>query len=246
MKNWRKHSAAMAVLSWMSIPACSTRSAKRTGDKHVTDTARAVVQKYHRKHWQAGPMYRNTSFKNRYNRTLNKTKEISVASQNPVRRNTSSCFKSSDKLRHLLKNKPRPLPLKNSSREASACFYSPRRNSVDVSGVTDECSWTDLHLTSKPACVIDLTTPPHSGSPSFSDQSPDLNQTYDVGPTSHAVPASSVLNSPRQSRADLSLINQKGLSVTSRPSSLDKDSFWDRIHSPVPSPAARSYWCFVS
>ncbi len=204
--------------------------------QHVTDTARAVVQKYHRKHWQAGPMYRNTSFKNRYNRTLNKTKEISVASQNPVRRNISSCFKSSDKLRHLLKNKPRPLPLKNSSREASACFYSPRRNSVDVSGVTDECSWTDLNLTSKPACVIDLTTPPHSGSPSFSDQSPDLNQTYDVGPTSHAVPASSVLSSPRQSRADLSLINQTGLSVTSRPSSLDKDSFWDRIHSPVPSP----------
>ncbi len=204
--------------------------------QHVTDTARAVVQKYHRKHWQAGPMYRNTSFKNRYNRTLNKTKEISFTSQNPVRRNISSCFKSSDKLRHLLKNKPRSLPLKNSSREASACFYSPSRNSADVSGVTDECSWTDLHLTSKPACVIDFSTPPHSGSPSFSDQSPDLNQTYDVGPTSHAVPASSVLSSPRQSRADLSLINQTGLSVTSRPSSLDKDSFWDRIHSPVPSP----------
>ncbi len=204
--------------------------------QHVTDTARAVVQKYHRKHWQAGPTYRNTSFKNRYNRTLNKTKEISFTSQSPVRRNISSCFKSSDKLRHLLKNKPRSLPLKNSSREASACFYSPRRNSADLSGVTDECSWTDLHLTSKPACVIDLTTPPHSGSPSFSDQSPDLSQTYDVGPTSHAVPASSVLSSPRQSRADLSLINQRGLSVTSRPSSLDKDSFWDRIHSPVPSP----------
>ncbi len=204
--------------------------------QHVTDAARAVVQKYRHKHWQAGPTHRNTSFKNRHNCTLNKTIEISSTSQSPVRRNISSCFKSSDKLQHLLKNKPRSSPLKNSSCEASACFYSPRRNSADVSGVTDECQWTDLHSTSKPARVIDLSTPPHSGSPSFSDQSPDLDQTYDVGPTSHAVPASSVLSSPRQSRADLSLIDQKGISVTSRTSSLDKDCFRDRIHSPVPSP----------
>ncbi|XP_016384687.1 uncharacterized protein LOC107721277 isoform X1 [Sinocyclocheilus rhinocerous] len=204
--------------------------------QHMTDSAKAVVQKYRRKHWQTGPTHRNTSFKNRHNCTLNKTTEISFSSQSPVRRNISNSFKSSDKLQHLLKNKPRSSPLKNSPCEASACFYSPRRNSTDVSSVKDECPWTDLHLTSKPARVIDLSTPPHSGSPSFSDQSPDLDQTYDVGPTSHAVPASSVLSSPRQSRADLSLIEQRGISVTSRPSSLDKDCFRDRIHSHVPSP----------
>ncbi|XP_016404260.1 uncharacterized protein LOC107737307 [Sinocyclocheilus rhinocerous] len=204
--------------------------------QHATDTARAVVQKYRHKHWQAGPSHRNASFKNRHNCTLNKTTEISFNSQSPVQRNISNCFKSSYKLKHLLKNKPRSSPLKHSSYEASACFYSPRRNSVDVSGVTDECPWTDLHLTSKPARVIDFSTPAYSGSPSYSDQSPDLDQTYDVGPTFHAIPASSVLTSPRQSRADLSLIDQRGISVTSRPSSLDKDCFRDRLHSPVPSP----------
>uniref|UniRef100_A0A8C1USR5 Si:dkeyp-117h8.4 n=1 Tax=Cyprinus carpio TaxID=7962 RepID=A0A8C1USR5_CYPCA len=204
--------------------------------QHVTDTARAVVQKYRRKHWQGGPSHCNASFKNRHNCTLNKTTEISFTSQSPVQRNISNCFKSSDKLKHLLKNKSRSSPLKNSSYEASACFYSPRRNSVDVSGVTDECSWTDLHLTSKPARVIDFSTPAYSGSPSYSDQSPDLDQTYDVGPAFQAIPASSVLTSPRQSRADLSLIDQRGTSVTSRPSLLDKDCFSDRLHSPVPSP----------
>ncbi|XP_026146930.1 uncharacterized protein LOC113120973 [Carassius auratus] len=196
--------------------------------QHMTDTARAVMQKYRRKHWQAGPTHRNTSFKNRHNCTLNKTTEISFTSQSPVRRNISNFFKSSDK--------PRSSPLKNSSCEESACFYSPRRNSADVSGVKDECPWTDLDLTSKTARVIDLSTPPHSGSPSFSDQSPDLDQTYDVGPTSHSVPASSVLSSPPRSRADLSLIDQRGISVTSQPSSWDKDCFRDRIHSPVPTP----------
>uniref|UniRef100_A0A8C1S6T9 Si:dkeyp-117h8.4 n=1 Tax=Cyprinus carpio TaxID=7962 RepID=A0A8C1S6T9_CYPCA len=204
--------------------------------QHVTDKARAVMQKYRRKHWQAGPTHCNTSFKNRHNCTLNKTTEISFTSQSPVPRNISNCFKSSDKLKNLLKNNPRSSPLKNSSCEASACFYSPRRNGADVSGVEDECPWTDLNLTSKPACVIDLSTPPHSGSPSFSDQSPDLDQTYDVGPTSHAVPASSVLSSPRQSTANLSLIDQRGISVFSQPSSLDKDCFRDRIYSSVPSP----------
>ncbi|XP_043076353.1 uncharacterized protein si:dkeyp-117h8.4 [Puntigrus tetrazona] len=201
--------------------------------QHVTDTARAVVQKYRRKHWQASPRHRNTSFNNRHNYTLNKTAEISFTSQSPVQRNISHCFKSSDQLEHLLKNKPRSTPLKNVSCEASACFYSPRRNCADVSGVTDECPWT---LSSKPARVIDLSTPPHSESLSFSDQSPDLDQTYDVGPTSHAVPASSVLSSPRHSRADLSLIDQRGISVTSRPFSLDKDCLRDRITSPVYSP----------
>ncbi|RXN24288.1 hypothetical protein ROHU_020654 [Labeo rohita] len=204
--------------------------------QHVTDTARAVVQKYRRKHWQSAPTHRNASSKNRHNCTLNKTTEISFTSQSPDRRNISDCFKSNDKLQHLLKNKPRSSPLKNSSYEPSACFYSPRRNTADVSGVTDECQWTDLHLTSKAARVIDLSTPPYSGSPSYSDQSPDLDQTYDVGPTSHAVPASSVLASPRRSRADVSIIDQRGLSVTSRTSSLDKDCFRDRLHSPVPSP----------
>uniref|UniRef100_A0A671PVL2 Uncharacterized LOC107665296 n=1 Tax=Sinocyclocheilus anshuiensis TaxID=1608454 RepID=A0A671PVL2_9TELE len=202
--------------------------------QHVTDTARAVVQKYLHKNWQAGPSHRNASFKNRHDCTLNKTTEISFNS--PVQRNISNCFKSSYKLKHLLKNKPRSSPLKHSSYEASACFYSPRRNSVDVSGVTDECPWTDLHLTSKPARVIDFSTPAYSGSPSYSDQSPDLDQTYDVGPTFHAIPASSVLMSPRQSRADLSLIDQRGISVTSRSSSLNKDCFRDHLHSPVPSP----------
>lgn len=202
--------------------------------QHVTDTARAVVQKYRRKHWQAGPTHRNSSFKSRQNCTLNKTTDISFTAQSPAQRNISNCFKGSDKLQNLHMNKSSPL--KNSSYEASACFYSPRRNIADVSGVTDESPWTDLHLTRKPeqntARVIDFSTPPYSGSLSF----PDLDQTYDVEPTSHAVPASSVFTSPRQSRAALSVIDQRGMSIISRPSSLDKDCFRDRLHSPVSSP----------
>ncbi|XP_073672912.1 uncharacterized protein [Garra rufa] len=198
--------------------------------KHVTDTARAVVQKYRRKHWQSAPTHQNTS--SRHDCTLNKTTDISFTSQSPVQRNISNCFKSSDQLQHFLKNKPRSSPLKNSSYEASACFYSPRRNIADVSSVTEECPWTDLHLTSKPARVIDLSTPPYPGSPT----SPDLDQTYDVGPTSRAVPAASVLASPRRSRADLSLVDQRGILITSRYSSLDKDCFRECLHSPVSSP----------
>ncbi|XP_056115865.1 uncharacterized protein si:dkeyp-117h8.4 isoform X2 [Rhinichthys klamathensis goyatoka] len=208
--------------------------------QHVTDTARAVVQKYRRKHRPAGPTHHNSSFRNRHNCTLNKTTNISFTNQSPVQRNISNCFKGSDKLQNLLKNKLKSSPLKNPSYQASACFYSPRRNSADVSGVTDESPWTDLHLTRKPeqitARVIDFSTPPYSASPSFSDQSPNLDQTYDVGPTSHAVPASYVFTSPRQSKAGLSIIDQRGMSVISQPSSLDKDCFRDCLHSPVSSP----------
>ncbi|XP_067272961.1 uncharacterized protein si:dkeyp-117h8.4 [Pseudorasbora parva] len=201
--------------------------------QHVTDTARAVVQKYRRKHWQAGSMHHNSSFKSRQNSTLNKTTNISFT-QSPAQRNISNCFKGSDKLQNLLMNKSSPV--RNSSSEASACFYSPRRNTADVSGVTDESLWTDLHLTRKPdhntARVIDLTTPPYSGSPS----SPDLDQTYDVGVTTNPVPAASVFTSPRQSRAGLPVIGQRGMSIISRPSSLDKDCFRDRLHSSASSP----------
>lgn len=208
--------------------------------QHVTNTARGVVQKYRRKHQQASPTHHNSSFRNRRNYTRNKTTDISFTNQSPVQRNISNCFKGSDRLQNLLKNKPKSSPLKNSSYEASACFYSPRRNSANVSGVTDESSWTDLHLTRKPeqntARVIDFSTPPYSASPSFSDQSPNLDQTYDVGPTSHAVLASYVFTSPRQSNAGLSIIDQRGMSIISQPSSLDKDCFRDRLHSPVSSP----------
>ncbi|XP_077077203.1 uncharacterized protein LOC143729722 isoform X2 [Siphateles boraxobius] len=221
-------------------PSMLNQIGKAYRRQHVTDTARAVVQKYRRKHRQAGATHHNSSFRNRHNYTLNKTTDNSFTNQSPVQRNISNCFKGSDKLQNLLKNKNKSSPLKNSSYEASACFYSPRRNSADVSGVTDESPWTDLHLTRKPeqntACVIDLSTPPYSASPSFSDQSPNLDQTYDVGPTSHAVPASYVFTSPRKSKAGLSIIDQRGRSIISQPSSLDKDCFRDRLHSPVSSP----------
>ncbi|KAK7150377.1 hypothetical protein R3I93_011587 [Phoxinus phoxinus] len=196
--------------------------------------------KYRRKHWQAGPTHHNSSFRNGHNCTLNETTDISFTNQSPVQRNISNCFKGSDKLQNLLKNEPKSSPLKNSSYEASACFYSPRRNSADLSGVTDESPWTDLHLTRKPeqntALVIDLSTPPYSASPSFSDQSPNLDQTYDVGPTSHAVPASNVFTSPRRSKACPSIIDQRGMSIISQTFSLDKDCIRDRLHSPVSSP----------
>lgn len=197
--------------------------------QHLTDTARSVVQKYRRKHWQAGPTHRNT--------TLNKTTDISFANQiqSPAQRNIGNCFKGSPNLQNLLKNNPKSSPL-NVSYESSACFYSPRRNCVDVSGVTDQSSWIDVALTRKPeqnpARVIDFSTSPYSVSPSLSDQSPDLDQTYDIEPTSHGVPTSSILTSPRQSRVGLSLIDPRGTSMISQLSSLDRDC----LHSPVPSP----------
>nr|AAI53888.1 Si:dkeyp-117h8.4 protein [Danio rerio] len=209
--------------------------------QHLTDTARSVVQKYRRNHWQTGPTQRNTSFKNRHGCTLNKTTDISFSNQiqSPAQRNIGNCFKGSPKLQNLLKNKLKSSPL-DVSYESSACFYSPRRNSVDVSGVTDQSAWIDVALTRKPeqnpARVIDFSTPSYSGSPSHSDKSPDLDQTYDVEPTSPAVPTSSILTSPQQSRAGLSITDQRETSIISQLSSLDKDCFRDRLHPPVPSP----------
>ncbi|XP_051500943.1 uncharacterized protein LOC127410006 [Myxocyprinus asiaticus] len=229
--------------------------------QHVTDTARAVLQKYRRKHWQAGQAHpHNTSFKKRHSGTLNNTTEISFTKQSPVQRNNSSSIKGSIKLQDLFKNKMSS-PLKNSSYEASACFYSPRRDSVDESV---ESPRTNMKLNGKPkqnsVCVIDFTTPPYSVSP-LSDQSPDLNQTYDIGPfvssNSH-VPGSLVSNSPRPALRSqgkgpqgLSLDNWRGMSITSQPSyhqpaysSLDKDCFRDRLHSPVSSPQRGVISCF--
>ncbi|XP_056301466.1 uncharacterized protein si:dkeyp-117h8.4 isoform X1 [Danio aesculapii] len=209
--------------------------------QRLTDTARSVVQKYRRNYWHAGSTHRNTSLKNRHSCTLNKTTEISFTSQiqSPAQKNIGNCFKGSPKLQNLLKNKLKSSPL-NVSYESSACFYSPRRNSVDVSGVTDQSAWIDVASSRKPeqnpARVIDFSTPPRSGSPSLSDQSPDLDQTYDVEPTSHAVPTSSILTSPRQSRAGLSIIDPRGTSMISQLSSLDKDCFRDSLHSSLPSP----------
>lgn len=216
--------------------------------QHVTDSARAVLQKYRRKQWHAGVSNpRVTSLKNR---TLNKTTEVSFTKHSPVQENIRNCI-----------NKLKPSPFKNASYEVSACFYSPRRDNANVSGMSNESPWTDLHLDRKPkqntARVIDFSTP-HSVSPSLSDQSPDLNQTYDVEPTvlSTAVSASLVSTcpqptwySPGGTAKGLSLIEHRRMSLTTRPSdqqsshtSLDKD-LREHLRSPVSSPQ-RAFSCF--
>lgn len=93
-------------------PSMLNQIGKAYRRQHVTDTARAVVQKYRRKQWQAGPTHHNSSFRNRHNCTLNKTTDISFTNQSPVQRNTSNCFKGSDKLQNYLKNKLKSSPLK--------------------------------------------------------------------------------------------------------------------------------------
>nr|XP_055041782.1 uncharacterized protein si:dkeyp-117h8.4 isoform X1 [Misgurnus anguillicaudatus] len=226
--------------------------------QRVTDTARAVLQKYRRKQWHSGVSNpRSTSLRNRI---LNKTTplEFSFTKQSPVQQNISDCTKASSKFKNLFKDKTKPSPLKNASYEASACFYSPRRNIANVSGISNESPWTELHfdktVKQSPARVIDLSTPPHSVSPSLSDQSPDLNQTYDVGPTvlstSCAVPASlvstcpqPVWQSPGRTAKGSSHIEKKRMSITPQPCdqlspnvSSNKDCFRDRLHFPVSSP----------
>lgn len=228
--------------------------------QHVTDTAKAVLQKYRRKQWHAGVSNpRITSLKNR---TLNKTTDMSFTKQSPVQENICKCSKDGGTFQNF-KNKLKPSPLKNASYEASACFYSPRRDNANVSGMSTESPWTELHLDRKPkqntACVIDFSTPPHSVSPILSDQSPDLNQTYDIEPTvlsASAVPASLVSICPQQTwyspgetAKALSLMEQRRMSLTARPSnpqsshtSLDKDGFRDRLNSSVSSPQ-RGFSC---
>ncbi|XP_056620261.1 uncharacterized protein si:dkeyp-117h8.4 isoform X2 [Triplophysa dalaica] len=219
--------------------------------QHVTDTARAVLQKYRRKQWHAGVSNpRVTSLRNR---TLNNTTEMSFTKQSSVQENLLNYIRDSGKLQNFKKLKPSPL--KNTS-EASACFYSPRRDNANVSGMSSESQWTELHLDGKPkqntARVIDFSTTPHSVSPSLSDQSPDLNKTYDVELTvlSTGVPPSLVSAcphpawySPGGTARALSLIEQRRMSQTTRPSgqqsshtALDKDRFRGRLHSSVSSP----------
>ncbi|KAI7799591.1 uncharacterized protein si:dkeyp-117h8.4 [Triplophysa rosa] len=226
--------------------------------QHVTDTARAVLQKYRRKQWHAGVSNpRVTSLRNR---TLIKTTEMSFTKQSSVQENLQNCIQDSGKLHNFKKLKPSPF--KNASYEASACFYSPRRDNANVSGMSNESPRTELRLDRKPeqntARVIDFSTTPHSVSPSLSDQFLDLNQTYDVELTvlSTDVPPSLVSTCPqpawyspgRTARA-LSLIEQRRMSLTTRPSdqqsshtSLDKDCFRDGLHSPVSSPQ-RGFSC---
>ncbi|XP_065113126.1 uncharacterized protein [Paramisgurnus dabryanus] len=226
--------------------------------QRVTDRARAVLQKYRRKQWHSGVSNpRSTSLRNM---TLNKRSplESSFTKQSPGQQNISNCTKGSSKFENLLNDKLKPSPLKNASYEASACFYSPRRNIANVSGISHESPWTELHfektVKQSPARVIDLSTPPHSVSPSLSDQSPDLNQTYDVGPTvlstSCAVPASlvstcpqPVWQSPGRTAKSLSLVEKRKRSITPQPCdqlssnvSLNRDCFRDRLHFPVSSP----------
>ncbi|XP_051510947.1 uncharacterized protein LOC127415946 isoform X2 [Myxocyprinus asiaticus] len=231
--------------------------------QHMKDTARGVLQKYRHKRWQASQAHpRNTSFKKRHNGTLNKTTEISFTKKSPAQWNISCSMKGSIKLQDMFKNKLKSSPLKSSSYEASGCFYSPRRDRVDESF---ESPQTNLLLDRKPkqnsVRVIDFTTPPYSVSP-LSDQSPDLNQTYNIGPTvlstSHAVPGSLVSISPRPAWRSpgrpakaLSLVNQRGMSITSQPSnqqpafsSLDKNGFREHLHSPVSSPKRGLISCF--
>ncbi|KAA0708658.1 hypothetical protein E1301_Tti008088 [Triplophysa tibetana] len=225
--------------------------------QHVTDTARAVLQKYRRKQWHAGVSNpRVTSLRNR---TLNNATEMSFTKQSSVQENLLNYIRDSGKLQNFQKLKPSPF--KNAS-DASACFYSPRRDNANVSGMTNESQWTELHLDGEPkqntARVIDFSTTPHSVSPSLSDQSPDLNQTYDVELTvlSTGVPHSSVtacpnpaLYSPGGAARALSLIEQRRMSQTTRPSlqlsshtSLDRDCFRGGLHSPVSSPQ-RGFSC---
>ncbi|XP_051955120.1 uncharacterized protein LOC127624366 [Xyrauchen texanus] len=229
--------------------------------QHVKDTARGVLQKYRRKHWQVSQAHpRNTSFKMRPNGTLNKTTDISFTTKSPAQYNISCSMKGSIKLHDMFKNKLKSSPLKNS--EASGCFYSPRRDAVDESF---ESPQTNLLLDSKPkhnsVRVIDFTTPPYSVSP-LSDQSPDLNQTYNIEPTvlstSHAVPGSLVSISPRPAWRSpgrpakaLSFVDQSGMSITSQPfyqqpayTSLDKNDFRKHLHSPVSSPKRGFISCF--
>ncbi|TRY57087.1 hypothetical protein DNTS_023973 [Danionella cerebrum] len=205
-------------------PSMLERINKAYRRQHVTQQARAVVHKYRRKHWQhnansttqsplGGLSQCSDSFSDTH--TPNETIKSSVTGLKSLQRDQESAL-------NMVKNK---LQSENSS--FSACFYSPRSNTVDTSSLAHVSSGNDLHSMRTqeqiPACVIDLTTPPHSRSdlPSSSEHSPDLDQTYDVLPLS-----------PKPNNPSTSIVNQTGVSIISRASLLNKGLMCPSVPSP--------------
>ncbi|XP_060773490.1 uncharacterized protein si:dkeyp-117h8.4 isoform X2 [Neoarius graeffei] len=203
--------------------------------QHVTEAASAVLRRYRHRRWQSSQaQHRSHDFSNTFSHTLNRTRESSLTVPKPpdetITNHQQSKFKYQGSSPHKSKLDVSPLKcISNTSPVSTACFFSPRRDDVKKStGVEIRSHWTgqrsDSSSPRRSVRVLDLSTPPSSGSSSPRSQSPDLNQTYvvepDPLPRSHGVPASSVCSStwsPLKIAKMSSLAIQVGNSVNSSP-----------------------------
>ncbi|KAK3542294.1 hypothetical protein QTP86_021967 [Hemibagrus guttatus] len=224
--------------------------------QHMTDVASAVLRRYRRRRWQSSQaQHRNHVFSNNHNRTLNRTRERALTAPKPARDNITNHQKSTFSYQGSSPHKSKldfsPMKsISNTSQVSSACFFSPRRDDTEkTTGVENRSAhWTGQCSNSKsphhrPVRVLDLSTPPSSGSSSPRSPSPDLNQTYVVEPVflprSHGVSASSVSDatwSPLKMARMSSLANQRCNSVNPSPSYHRSGLYRDHVHSPTASP----------
>lgn len=224
--------------------------------QHVTDVASAVLRRYRRRRWQSSQaQHHSYIFSNDHNPTLNRMRERASTVPKPAHDNISnhqkSMFRYQGPSPHKSKLEFSPVKsISNTSLVSTACFYSPRRGDMEKTMRVENSSahWTGQCSSSKsprhrPVCVLDLSTPPSSGSSSPRSPSPDLNQTYVVEPVflprSHGVSASSVSGatwSPLKMARMSSLANQRCNSDNPSPSYYRSGLRRDHIHSPTASP----------
>ncbi|KAG7316729.1 hypothetical protein KOW79_020270 [Hemibagrus wyckioides] len=224
--------------------------------QHVTNVASSVLRRYRRRRWQSSQaQHHSYIFSNDHNPTLNRTRERATTAPKPARDNISnhqkSMFRYQGSSPHKSKLDFSPMKsISNTSLVSTACFYSPRRDDAEKTTRVENSSahWTGQCSSSKsprhrPVRVLDLSTPPSSGSSSPHSPSPDLNQTYVVEPVflprSHGVSASSVAGttwSPLKMARMSSLANQRCNSDNPSPSYYRSGLRRDYIHSPTASP----------
>ncbi|MCJ8743580.1 hypothetical protein PDJAM_G00095540 [Pangasius djambal] len=222
--------------------------------RHVTEVASAVLHRYRRRRWQSSQaQHRNHGFSNSSKHALNRMRESSLTAPKPPRDNITNHQKTTFQYQgtspHKCKLNFSPLKsISNTSPVSTACFYSPRRDDLEMgTGVENGSRWAGQRSNSeslnRPVRVLDLSTPPSSVSSSPRSPSPDLDQTYVVEPVplprSHGIPASSVCGStwsPLKMARMSSLASQGGGPVNSSPSSYRSGLRRNHINSPAASP----------
>ncbi|XP_062857344.1 uncharacterized protein si:dkeyp-117h8.4 isoform X2 [Trichomycterus rosablanca] len=150
--------------------------------QHVTKAATAVLRRYRHHRWQSSKgKHRNSNLSNSPDHSFNKSRDSA-----PKRFHTNQTVSQGSPL-HKGRHQNDTKSIRNASPVSSGCFYSPRRDDAEKHTDAESRShWTGLHSHSKtkhqPVSVLDLSSLPSSDSSSSHFPSPDLNQTYTVGP----------------------------------------------------------------
>ncbi|TSN30203.1 hypothetical protein Baya_9432 [Bagarius yarrelli] len=156
--------------------------------QHVTNVASAVLRKYRCRRWHSSQ---------ERNRTRENAHPASKLAHNKITNHQKSASMYQEYSPHKSKMDFSPLKdISNTSYLSTAGFYSPRKDDIEkntgekfgsVCWIGERSNSESRHR--RPVRVLDLSTPPSSGSSSPRSPSPDLNQTYIVKPV--ALPRSS-------------------------------------------------------